>query len=420
MGLGQQTMSTGAQLDSPSGSHEVRTPGVEARGLIEAILNHTHMLVACLDRDFSFLLVNAAYARADERDPSFFPGKNHFDLYPDEENQAVFRGVVETGQPHYAHAKAFSYAQHPERGVTYWDWSLIPVLDQSGAVAWLVLTLVDVSARERAQLAQRESEQQLRQALDKLQEAKEDLARANRNLEEVVFERTARLRQTIADLEQFSYSIAHDLRAPLRAMTSFSMLLIEESGHKLDEQSQDYLRRITSAAMRMDDLIHDVLTYSRMIRTEMVLVPVELDKLVRDIVQQYPSFHPERADISIKRPLLTVAGNTASLTQCISNLLGNAVKFVAPGAKPQVRVWSEEHDGWARLYVEDNGIGIDESHRERIWRIFERLHDQSTYEGTGIGLSIVKRAIERMGGTVGVESALGKGSTFWFQLANAS
>jgi signal transduction histidine kinase len=413
-------MSTGAQLDSASGSQSFRKPGIEAQSLIEAILNHTHMLVACLDRDFNFLLVNAAYAQADERDPVFFQGKNHFDLYPDEDNQAIFRSVVGTGQPHYAHSKVFSYAQHPERGVTYWDWSLIPVLDESGAVAWLVLTLSDVTTRERAQQALRESEQRLRKALDNLEETKEGLAHANRNLEDVVFERTARLRQTIADLEQFSYSISHDLRAPLRAMTSFSRLLIEESSHKLDEQSQGYLRRIASAAIRMDDLIHDVLTYSRMIRTEMLLVPVELDKLVCDIVQQYPSFQPDRADVNIKRPLLTVAGNTALLTQCISNLLGNAVKFVAHGTKPQVLVWTEEHDGWARLYVQDNGIGIDESHRERIWRIFERLHDQSPYEGTGIGLSIVKRAIERMGGTVGVESAPGKGSTFWFQLASAS
>jgi PAS domain S-box-containing protein len=286
------------------------------------------------------------------------------------------------------------------------DFMIAPMIDDGGHITHLVPSAVDITVRRNAERA--------------LQEAKEQLARANRNLEDVVYERTARLRQTVADLEQFSYSISHDMRAPLRAMTSFSLLLLQENGEKLDEQGRDYLRRIASAARRLDDLIHDVLTYSRMIRAEMILVPVDLDQLVRDIVQQYPSFSAERADIIIESPLLTVAGNIALLTQCISNLLGNAVKFVDPGTRPKVRVWTEEHDGWTRLYIRDNGIGVVQAHHDRIWRMFERLHDQSLYEGTGIGLSIVKRAVQRMGGSAGVKSATGKGSVFWLQLASAS
>jgi PAS domain S-box-containing protein len=246
--------------------------------------------------------------------------------------------------------------------------------------------------------------------------AKEQLARANEDLENKVRERTARLTETITDLEQFSYSIAHDLRAPLRSMVSFSGLLLEEHGEKLDGASHDYLRRIAAGARRMDELVRDVLTYSQVARAELQLAPVNLDGLVKEIVAQYPQFHKDEVQIVISAPLLSVVGNVALLTQCVSNLLDNAVKFVPPSTRPCVQVWTEEQDGTVRCCVRDNGIGIEPSQLERIWRIFERCHPEGEYDGTGIGLSVVKRAVERMGGRTGVQSTPGEGSTFWFQL----
>jgi signal transduction histidine kinase len=166
-------------------------------------------------------------------------------------------------------------------------------------------------------------------------------------------------------------------------------------------------------------LIQDVLSYSRIIRVEMRPAPVNLDKLVHDILVNYPGWQPPKAHITVEGSLGIVWGNDAFLTQCVTNLIGNAVKFVARGAVPHVRIWPEDKDEWARINFTDNGIGIDPSQQQRIFGMFERIHHPKEYDGTGIGLSIVRKAIERMGGELGVDSRAGQGSTFWIQLQKA-
>jgi signal transduction histidine kinase len=206
---------------------------------------------------------------------------------------------------------------------------------------------------------------------------------------------------------------------------------MEEWGDKLGAESRDYLERITRAAERMDRLIQDVLTFSRVARTELTLEPVNLDHLLRGILECYPNLQPPQAEIAIEGRFPYVLANAASLTQCLSNLLGNAVKFVARGAQPRVRVWTEAVGTSAtsvlansttqlsggsliRLCIRDNGIGIPKEAHEKIFGIFQRLNKH--YEGTGIGLAIVKKAAERMGAKVGLQSEPGKGSTFWLEL----
>ena len=227
------------------------------------------------------------------------------------------------------------------------------------------------------------------------------------------------LQEMVAELEQYSYSISHDMRGPLRSMSMFSQMLLQDHAHSLDATGRDYLRRIASAAKRLDSLIQDVLAYSRLSRAEMKLEPVDLDTLVNEIIQQYPNLQSAQARFAVHRPLLPVLANRAALTQCLSNLLGNAVKFVAPGETPRVSIWTERREGQVRVWVADEGIGIEAAQQDRIWGIFERIHNRETYEGTGIGLSIVKKAVERMGGKIGVESEPDKGSRFWFQLPPA-
>jgi PAS domain S-box-containing protein len=241
---------------------------------------------------------------------------------------------------------------------------------------------------------------------------------ASQRLERIVAERTAQLRDTVQQLETFSYSIVHDMRAPLRSMRSFAHVLREEYGERLDETGLNYLGRIMSSASRLDTLITDVLSYSRVSMNEADLQRVNLDTLVRDLVDQYPQFQEAAACIHVRRPLPVVLGNSALLTQVLSNLLGNALKFVPAGREPSITVRAEPVNGGnrVRVWVEDNGIGIPPEQQQKIFALFQRLHRSDEFAGTGVGLAIVKKAIERMGGTVGVESDKGVGSRFWFEL----
>ncbi len=247
--------------------------------------------------------------------------------------------------------------------------------------------------------------------------AKNAVARHARRLEQVVAARTAELRETISELEGFSYSVSHDMRAPLRAMHSFASYLIDEYKDKLDAQGFNYIQQIMRSAVRLDRLIQDVLSYSRIIHSKPPMEQVDLDRLTRDIIATFPNGQPIKPDFQIEGALPAVLGNDALLGQCISNLLSNGAKFVSEGTAPCVHISAKAVGGDSvRVSFKDNGIGISQEDQSRIFRLFERIHSAKDYEGTGIGLTIVRKAIDRMGGSVGVESAPGKGSKFWFQL----
>ncbi|HYG24120.1 MAG TPA: ATP-binding protein [Verrucomicrobiae bacterium] len=232
------------------------------------------------------------------------------------------------------------------------------------------------------------------------------------HLELAVRERTAQLQDSMAELESFSYSIAHDMRAPLRAMHGFAKILTQETEGRLDDTQREYLRRIVTSAQRLDALIQDVLNYSRLARTDLQLEPIATDTFIRDILLSYPDFSPARAHIHIPNTLPAVMANRAAMTQVVSNVLGNAVKFVEPGVFPNVEITAETTAERVRLSFRDNGIGIEPEAQERIFKMFQRLNRTELYEGTGIGLAIVRKAMERMGGSVSLESTLGEGSTF--------
>lgn len=244
-----------------------------------------------------------------------------------------------------------------------------------------------------------------------------ELQRSNLDLERLVNARTHELQELVNELEHFSYTITHDLRAPLRAMTGFASLLAEESGGVLDAGGREYLNRIITAAGRMDRLITDALSYSQVVRHEMPLQTIDVGRLLAGMIDSYPIFQEPKARIEIAADLPRVQGNEAGLTQCFSNLLGNAVKFVAPGTVPQVRIRAERRGDRVRFWCEDNGIGIPVELQSRVFVMFQRL--SKDYEGTGIGLTLVKKVVERMGGTVGLESEAGQGSRFWVELKAA-
>ena len=237
------------------------------------------------------------------------------------------------------------------------------------------------------------------------------------DLERMVTERTTKLLETNAQLETLVYSIAHDLRAPLRSLHSFAGLLIAEQGESGSAEARSYAQRIARAAGSMDALVTDLLAYGRVARSELELKRVQVLPSWRTALAQF------EADIASRGAIIQTAAffppvhaHEGMLTQVLANLLGNALKFVPAGTAPKITFRAEEFGKSVRLWVEDNGIGIAPHHQERIFRVFERLHGRD-YGGTGIGLSIVRKGVERMGGRAGVISTEGAGARFWIELA---
>lgn len=222
------------------------------------------------------------------------------------------------------------------------------------------------------------------------------------------------------ELEAFSYSISHDLRAPLRSMQGFAQILEDEYGKLLPEQARDFISRIIKSSRYMDQLLCDLLEYSRLSQSEVKNHPIDMEPALDEVLNSIQKeILDKNARIDVRRPLASVQGNQSILKQILTNLIGNALKFVEYGQTPHVRIYSETSNGTVRLWVEDNGIGIDPSDHERIFGLFQRLHSAEAFPGTGVGLAIVQKGAQRMGGRIGVKSMVGKGSRFWLDLASA-
>ena len=282
--------------------------------------------------------------------------------------------------------------------------TISPIRDSEGVIIGASKIARDVTERKQSERA--------------LEAARAELKQANAKLEHTVADRTASLREAVAQMEEFSYTVSHDLRAPLRAMQTYSETLLEDHAERLDPTGLHYLNRIAASARRLDKMVLDLLTYSRINRGELKMGPVPLDRLTREIVESYPGMQPDEADVVIE-PLGTVLGHEPSLVQAVANLLTNAVKFVAPGVRPRIRVWAESKGDRRRIWVEDNGIGIAPSVQRRLFQMFERIDPSADYEGNGVGLAIVRKALQRMGGEVGMESDGATGCRFWFELPAA-
>lgn len=227
-----------------------------------------------------------------------------------------------------------------------------------------------------------------------------------------------RLGELVGELEHFSYTISHDMRAPLRAMKSFAAILQEDCAISSRQENRELLERIGTAASRMDKLISSSLDYARILSQNLRTEPVDLAVLIEGLIQTYPNLLPEKADIDLAPNLPVVRGSEAALTQCFSNLLGNAVKFVIPGRRPSVRVWGEPSGALMRIWIQDNGIGIAKDEQARIFDMFFRAA-RDCYEGTGMGLALARKVVTRLGGRIGVESEEGVGSRFWVELPPA-
>ncbi len=274
-----------------------------------------------------------------------------------------------------------------------------PICDARGTVLGVVVVFHDATEVRKAQAA---------------------LKAYSADLEKKVADRTTTLQQAVSELEAFSYTVSHDLRSPLRAMQGFSEAVLEDYGDKLDEQGRTYLERIRNAGIRLDKLIQDLLAYTRISREETPLEPFDLEPMIAAIVERDSLLTTPGATVTVDPKLPRVLGREAALQQVLSNLLGNAVKFVPAGTAPKVRVRGENIGGnRVRVWVEDNGIGISERDQGRIFSMFVQVNEGKAFGGTGVGLAIVKKAVQTMRGTVGVKSEEGVGSRFWFELTHA-
>ncbi|HTD66607.1 MAG TPA: PAS domain S-box protein, partial [Candidatus Limnocylindria bacterium] len=313
--------------------------------------------------------------------------------------------------------------------------SISAVRDMAGRVIGASKIMRDITERKQAEEALRSAQMQLQQYAQELETRVTERTAALRENNEALIhsslqqhELTESLRETNEQLETFVYSAAHDLRAPLRAMTGFSQLLLDDHAPGLNDTAQKLLKRIHVSSEFMDKLLLGLLAYGRAARTEVTLGPVEVRKAWEAaIFQTAHRIDESKARVEVVGPLPVVRAHEATLGQCLANLLSNAMKFVAPGVQPHIRFRAEEippsatksgDEARVRLWMEDNGIGIAPEHQDRTFRVFERLNG-TRYAGTGIGLSIVRKSIERMGGHVGLESEPHNGSRFWIELPKA-
>jgi PAS domain S-box-containing protein len=251
--------------------------------------------------------------------------------------------------------------------------------------------------------------------ITEIRDAHDALRTVNEELERRVEQRTAELRHTNEELEQFAYAASHDLQAPLRSISAYTALIRKRYGASLDPEAQDLFGFVVQGAQHMHQLIQDLLAYSRAGRSATDAVRVDCNELLDQVLADLATAMADSGVKIVRETLPTVSGDPAPLLQLFQNLIGNAIKFRGERT-PEIRIRADLREKEWVFSVSDNGIGIPIEHRERIFKVFQRLHTQEQFPGTGIGLAICKRVVERHGGRIWVESNPGSGTTFLFSL----
>jgi PAS domain S-box-containing protein len=353
-----------------------------------------------------FLRVNAKFCETTGYTAAELLAKEFPDLAEENDGIALREGMkpLFSGDAHdYAAETRYQRKDGTHR------WVLInarALKNSDGTPRTILAVIQDISARKQTELA--------------LMETKDKLTAYAKQLEERVAERTAKLEDTVKSIDSFCYGVAHDLRSPVRSVHGYASMLRTEKSAVLDTAGNDLVDRILQAAKHMDELIDGLLLYGRLSNVDVPSGTIDLNEVLNRVLRVLDrEISDAKGTVDVQGSMPKIWGHRMVLEQIFSNLITNALKFVRPGVPPQVTIRADEHETTARVYVKDNGIGIGPEHYERIFRIFERLHSASKIPGTGIGLALVKKGVERLGGKVGVESKVGEGSCFWLDLIKA-
>ncbi|MGA2090197.1 MAG: ATP-binding protein [Endomicrobiales bacterium] len=249
--------------------------------------------------------------------------------------------------------------------------------------------------------------------------AEDELRTLNRELKQRLDKCTTDLEKAHKEQELFSYSVSHDLHAPLRSIRGFVEILMEDYGKKFDDEGRKLTKKITDSTTRMGQLIDDLLLFSRLSRHEITHLTVHIDALATAVFKEQQLLHPGRSIECTVQPIAETKADPSMLAQVMINLLSNAIKYTQTRQTAVIEVGSINRDGETVYYVKDNGVGFDMTYVNKIFNVFQRLHSSSQFEGTGIGLAIVRRIVEKHGGRVWAQSTINEGSTFFFTLKEA-
>lgn len=340
--------------------------------------------VAMLDADMKYITVSNEWFEQYNIERTDLVGVSHYEVFPKindmpewhEQHQEVLKGVE------LSSTKDKIIRQD---GTVQWiSWKMIPWYNEPGKIAGMIMYTADITAEVTY--------------AEKLEKKTGELASANE------------------ELESFSYSVSHDLRAPLRSINGFSDILIEDYKDKIDENGVRLLNIVKDSAVKMGQLIDDILQFSRLGKKDIQFNQIEMNKLFKSVIEDLDSdFLDKKKELSIGE-LHNSKGDISLIKRVVFNLMSNAYKYSATKDKISVIVRSEIQNGNIVYSIEDNGVGFDMKFRDKLFGVFQRLHSETEFEGTGVGLAIVKRIIDKHGGSIWAESEIGKGSTFFFTL----
>ncbi|MDD5039473.1 MAG: PAS domain S-box protein, partial [Dehalococcoidales bacterium] len=338
--------------------------------VLNTVMENIGTMLVYLDRDFNFIMANKAYINSCGHTWEELKGKNHFDFFPNEENEAIFRKVRETGETVFFHDKPFEYADQPGRSVTYWDWTLVPIKDSSGVVTGLVFSLIETTERKKAEQIK----------------------------------------------DEFIGMVSHELRTPLTVFLGAVKTAMAEGITVKD--SRELLKDASQSAESMAHLVDNLLELSRYQsnRLTLNLNKINSAKVISEVVEKEKShLGSHRLSVDIAENLPPVEADQVRLEQILINLLDNAAKYSPDNT--EIRISAKQDSDHLLIGVKDKGKGIPQDEKDKLFQPFERLNETSvTRPGLGLGLLVCRRLVEAQGGRIWVDSKAGKGSTFWFTL----